>query len=775
MLTIIKKNDTYDVIEYQLENEDGTIADLTGASVNFVMGKKNKLITNSSANITSAINGIVQYQLTEIDTLVSGTFLGEFVVTFSNGKVKTYPSNGYITVDIEQNLDTTQNNIVLDMIAEKQGEFTDKLNSILQQAGNVNMSYVNEYNWMSTDGQVTYVFPSTANYTAASAKWFQVFVGNVFVDNSLVNRIHDDQFTLSIDPSRITDGVTVTARWIEPIAPIVPSSYKIIPQQPLPPVDAEEGDLWFDTSDDTYQGTVFDGLNTRVANAETSLADNASPSIKLESFKIQVPEVDDAPRIVRALTSLGVNGGRLEFKTFATYTVNTFIELPSNVEIIGNQATIKNTVSGMSFLFKAEGKTNVTIKSLNFVPDATNKPNCGLRVKDSTNAIIEDCSANGFNLSGFIISGTNGLEMKRCTANNNITQRGFDIQASRTTLTKCTAEGNKTDGFYIWSSKTFVATDVTLKECNGNNNQNFGFNTFGELDTVAGSDFGRLWGVQALRLENCTATGNGTNGQYSGIQFDGVNVGWIKNCYANNNNEHGICLMDSRFINVSDNYANGNNMSGIRLQGEYLKKSSYDGNWRGVWYSRIENNTCDGNGINSFSIVSSYIDGIALDYNCQYNVIKDNTLKANLGYGVDIKHVAGYADCLNNILEENFYISNTTGDYFIDAYNVKYNRVIPYRKQKQATVDASGNLVLGVGDFFFCATTATQVINVHTDEGYTGFGYPRVVFIRFTGAVTLVDGGNLKLNGNLTAGNNTTLALMSDGLNWYELSRSVNA
>jgi parallel beta-helix repeat protein len=507
----------------------------------------------------------------------------------------------------------------------------------------------------------------------------------------------------------------------------------------------------------------------------TQLADSTSVSIKLESFKIQVPEVDDSPRIVRALTSLGVTGGRLEFKTFANYTVNTFIEIPSNVEIIGNQATIKNTVSGMSFLFKAEGKTNVTIKSLNFVPDATNKPNCGLRVKDSTNVIVKDCSANGFNLSGFIISGTNGLEMKRCIANNNITQRGFDIQSSRTTLTKCTAEGNKTDGFYIWSSKTFVATDVTIKECNGNNNQNFGFNTFGELDTVAGSDFGRLWGVQALRLENCTATGNGTNGQYSGIQFDGVNVGWIKNCYANNNNEHGICLMDSRFINVSDNYANGNNMSGIRLQGEYLKKASYDGNWRGVWYSRIENNTCDGNGVNSFSIASSYIDGIALDYNCQYNVIKDNTLKANLGYGVDIKHVAGYADCLNNILEENFYISNTTGDYFIDAYNVKYNRVIPYRKQKQATVDASGNLVLGVGDFFFCASTATQVINVHTDEGYTGFGYPRVVFIRFTGAVTLVDGGNLKLNGNLTAGNNTTLALMSDGLNWYELSRSVNA
>jgi hypothetical protein len=371
MLTIIKKNDTYDVIEYQLENEDGTIADLTGASVNFVMGKKNKLITNSSANITSAINGIVQYQLTEIDTLVSGTFLGEFVVTFANGKVKTYPSNGYITVDIEQNLDTSQNNIVLDMIAEKQGEFTDKLNSILQQAGNVNMSYVNEYNWMSTDGQVTYVFPSTANYTAASAKWFQVFVGNVFVDNSLVNRIYDDQFTLSIDPSRITDGVTVTARWIEPIAPIVPSSYKIIPQQPLPPVDAEEGDLWFDTSDDTYQGTVFDGLNTRVTSAETSLADRASfVSIKSYSnLKVLIAEgYDWSPAIAQAITDAQSTNKKIVLHADEDMYITQPIVPSATTKIVGfgkynSKLKLKGAIKGID-LSSTAAKTGVEISSI---------------------------------------------------------------------------------------------------------------------------------------------------------------------------------------------------------------------------------------------------------------------------------------------------------------------------------------------------------------------------------------------------------------------------
>jgi hypothetical protein len=219
MLTIVKKNDSYDVITYQLENEDNSLIDLTGASVNFVMGKKNKLITNASAIITSATSGIVSYQLTANDTLVSGTFLAEFVVTFANGTQKTYPSNGYITVDIEQNLDTTQNNVVVDTIATKQGDFEAKLDSILKQGIGTPVSAMNEYTWVATAGQIVFTFPANANYDP-SAKWFQVLVGNVPVDNALVNRLLSTQFSLNIDPSYITAGVNVRAMWVEPIVPI---------------------------------------------------------------------------------------------------------------------------------------------------------------------------------------------------------------------------------------------------------------------------------------------------------------------------------------------------------------------------------------------------------------------------------------------------------------------------------------------------------------------------------------------------------------------------
>jgi hypothetical protein len=323
MLTIVKKNDSYDAITYQLENEDNSTVDLTGASVNFVMGKKNKLITNAKATVTSATSGIVSYQLTQLDTLVSGTFLAEFVVTFANGTVKTYPSNGYITVDVEQNLDTSQANVVVDMIAEKQGDFTSKLNSILQQAGNINMSAMNEYSWTATEGQLIFIFPSSVNYTP-STKWFQVSVGNVPVDNTLVNRSYDNQFALNIDSSNIKAGMTVRAMWVEPVTPVVPTSYKIIPQQNLPPVDAGEGDLWFDTSDNTYQGTVFDDLNTRVTNNTSSLADNAK---KLDTSEISaaslgmLPGTDITTTLLAVLSDDTKKNIIIKFKKKAMYTI----------------------------------------------------------------------------------------------------------------------------------------------------------------------------------------------------------------------------------------------------------------------------------------------------------------------------------------------------------------------------------------------------------------------------------------------------------------------
>jgi lysophospholipase L1-like esterase len=133
MTVQLKRNDTKDTISYTVTNLDGSVVNLTGASIKFVMGKNKTLITNATATIVSAAAGTVSYTLTESDTLVAGTFNAEFEVTFSDGKVKTYPSNGYIQVKIEANMDTDQSTYIEDNIAYRVSDIQILKNSIQAQ------------------------------------------------------------------------------------------------------------------------------------------------------------------------------------------------------------------------------------------------------------------------------------------------------------------------------------------------------------------------------------------------------------------------------------------------------------------------------------------------------------------------------------------------------------------------------------------------------------------------------------------------------------------
>ena len=223
MLTT-KRTDNYDAITWQCEDENGKRVDLTGSTVNFIMGKKNKVITNAPAQITSAIDGIVSYQLKDTDTLVSGQFLGEFEVIFANGMRKHFPSNGYITVNISDNIDTNNVNVVVDMIAAKQGDFEKKLNDILKMSSTPNISYMNEYYWTTTEGQTTFVLPD--GYTLnTDSKWVDVFIGNVLVDKSLVDVSVQNRITILVDSSMVSAGLKVYVKWTDSVTPL---SYNVI-------------------------------------------------------------------------------------------------------------------------------------------------------------------------------------------------------------------------------------------------------------------------------------------------------------------------------------------------------------------------------------------------------------------------------------------------------------------------------------------------------------------------------------------------------------------
>jgi hypothetical protein len=411
MLTIVKKNDSYDAITYQLENEDNSTVDLTGASVNFVMGKKNKLITNAKATVTSATSGIVSYQLTPLDTLVSGTFLAEFVVTFANGTTKTYPSNGYITVDVEQNLDTSQNNVVLDMIATKQGDFEAKLDSILKQGIGTQVSAMNEYTWTATSGQTIFVFPTNAKYDP-SAKWFQVSVGNVPIANELINRASSSQFSLVVDPSLIVAGMTVHAMWVEPIVPITGghhSTHEINGQDEINIANLRN-----------YQELVA----TPIASNTTALATSATVRVLAESFTKQASETDDTARLQRAIDKARDTNAKKVMLEGKTYNISSSINLYEHIILEGQgqeKTIISSTATDFAFLYTTNTGSFAERQAPHF-RDLKIIANNGIKLNDPTKGFTDANPLQEYILRPLI---------ERCSIEALTSKNGIGIQWSK--------------------------------------------------------------------------------------------------------------------------------------------------------------------------------------------------------------------------------------------------------------------------------------------------------------------------------------------------------
>ena len=108
----IKRNDLLPVLETVLKNAADQPVDLTDATgVVFHMRQEEtallKIEDGSAAIDANPQTGKVSYAWTsngEKDTDTSGIFLGEFEVTWTGGKIQTFPSKGYISIEIVDDL-----------------------------------------------------------------------------------------------------------------------------------------------------------------------------------------------------------------------------------------------------------------------------------------------------------------------------------------------------------------------------------------------------------------------------------------------------------------------------------------------------------------------------------------------------------------------------------------------------------------------------------------------------------------------------------------------
>ena len=96
----IKQNDTSPAILYELTPTD---VELTGATVVFryrAIGTET-WVSKSAVIVTEDVTPTVRYDWEAADTATPGFLESEFVVTYSDNTVETFPNSGFITINIE--------------------------------------------------------------------------------------------------------------------------------------------------------------------------------------------------------------------------------------------------------------------------------------------------------------------------------------------------------------------------------------------------------------------------------------------------------------------------------------------------------------------------------------------------------------------------------------------------------------------------------------------------------------------------------------------------
>lgn len=104
---VAKKGDTHNALQATLYNPDGTKANLTGATVKFVMksrGADRTVKVNADVTMVDATNGLVWYVWADSDVNAVGTYDAEFHVTYADGKKDTFPKPNYLEIIIYEGL-----------------------------------------------------------------------------------------------------------------------------------------------------------------------------------------------------------------------------------------------------------------------------------------------------------------------------------------------------------------------------------------------------------------------------------------------------------------------------------------------------------------------------------------------------------------------------------------------------------------------------------------------------------------------------------------------
>jgi hypothetical protein len=103
-----KQNDTSPPLEVILRDGFGAPVNMTGATV--VLNTRLRPAGSVKINggtmgaVGNAVDGRQKYSPTSSDTDTAGIYEAEIQATFSNGKIRTFPVNGYFTIEVTDDI-----------------------------------------------------------------------------------------------------------------------------------------------------------------------------------------------------------------------------------------------------------------------------------------------------------------------------------------------------------------------------------------------------------------------------------------------------------------------------------------------------------------------------------------------------------------------------------------------------------------------------------------------------------------------------------------------
>jgi len=106
MTFYVKQNDTSPDMLATLQDADGNAINLTAASVRFHMRPVGggAIVVDQAATVVTALDGLVRYNWIADDTDTVGSYQAEFEVTYADASIETFPNDGYIRVEIIDNI-----------------------------------------------------------------------------------------------------------------------------------------------------------------------------------------------------------------------------------------------------------------------------------------------------------------------------------------------------------------------------------------------------------------------------------------------------------------------------------------------------------------------------------------------------------------------------------------------------------------------------------------------------------------------------------------------